>query len=304
MITRTWLVVGAGGFIGGHLVRALVTSGDRVIALSPRALPPGDSTTWVDATTVTGDALASWFESSDGVIWLAGSSTPSSSAGRPLAELDSNLRPLLNLIQASIGAPARRVVYLSTGGAIYGDVEVRDATEQARLEPKSFYSAGKLAAEAFLSAWSHEGDHDITVLRPSNVYGPGQPFRSGFGIVPTAFHAVQTGNPIFVRGDGTAVRDYLFVDDLVSLVIKALSKSISPGFRTINASSHVPVSLNTLLDLIGDILGKAVPREYHDARAFDVHRIVLDNALARDAFDWVPRTDLRDGLERTWRAAR
>lgn len=304
MITRTWLVVGAGGFIGSHLVRALVTSGEQVIALSPRQVAPDDGVTWIDASTATSDVLAKLFESADGVVWLAGSSTPSSSAGRPLAELDNNLRPLLNLIQASIGVGRRRVVYLSTGGAIYGDVEVRDATEQARLEPKSYYSAGKLAAEAFLSAWSHEAEHDVIVLRPSNVYGPGQPYRNGFGIIPTAFHAVRTGAPIFVRGDGTAVRDYLFVDDLVRLIIKALLAPASAGFRSINASSHVPVSLNTLLDLIGETLGEAVPREYHEARAFDVQRIVLDNALARETFDWAPHINLRDGLERTWHAAR
>lgn len=304
MRTRTWLVAGAGGFIGRHLVRVLRASGDRVIALSPRRVDVDEDDTWVDASTVTGNMLANLFDLSDGVIWLAGASTPSSNAGRPLAEMDDNLRPLLNRIQASGDVASRRVVYLSTGGAIYGDVEVRDATEQARLEPKAYYSAGKLAAEAFLSAWSHEMDHDVTVLRPSNVYGPGQPYRSGFGIVPTAFRAVQTGEPIFIRGDGSAVRGYLFVEDLVDLINRALSQPMAAGFRTINASSHVPVSLNTLLDRISGTVGQTVPREYHDARAFDVHRIVLDNALARTTFDWVPRVDLRDGLDRTRRAAR
>jgi UDP-glucose 4-epimerase len=297
------LVAGAGGFIGSHLVRVLLASGDRVIALSPRPVNASDGATWIDASTVTGNVLTNLFDLSHGVIWLAGTSTPSSSAGRPIAELDSNLRPLLNLIEASRGVTNRRVVYLSTGGAIYGDVEVRDATEQARLEPKAYYSAGKLAAEAFLSAWSHEQDHHVTILRPSNVYGPGQPYRNGFGIVPTAFHAVQTGQPIFIRGDGSAIRDYLFVDDLVDLITKALSQPIAAGFRTINASSYVPVSVNTLLGLVSETVGQTVPREYHDARAFDVHRIVLDNALARATFNWVPRIDLRDGLERTWRAA-
>ena len=304
MITRTWLVAGAGGFIGRHLVRCLLASGDRVIALSPRPVDAGENATWIDASTVNSATLANVFNLSDGVIWLAGTSTPSSSAGRPLSELDDNLRPLLNLIQAGAGVASRRVVYLSTGGAIYGDVEVRDATEQARLEPKAYYSAGKLAAEAFLSAWSHEADHHVTVLRPSNVYGPGQPYRNGFGIVPTAFRAVQTGEPICIRGDGSAVRDYLFVDDLVDLINRVLSQPMTPGFHTLNASSHEPISVNTLLDHIGETVGQAVPREYHDARAFDVHRIVLDNALARTTFGWVPRVDLRDGLDRTWRAAR
>lgn len=300
MITRTWLVAGAGGFIGTHLVRALVALGDRVIAVSPRPIKVSESVTWVDAFAVAHDALANLFEASDGVIWLAGTSTPSSSAGRPIAELDSNLRPLLTLIQASSDITGRRIVYLSTGGAIYGDVEVRDATEQGRLEPKAYYSAGKLAAEAFLSAWSHEQGHHITALRPSNVYGPGQPYRNGFGIVPTAFNAVLTGEPIFIRGDGSAVRDYLFVDDLIDLITKILLQPQEAGFLAINASSHVPVSLNTLLEVIGETVGQAVPREYHDARAFDVHRIVLDNALAKTIVGWEPRIDLRDGLRRTW----
>jgi UDP-glucose 4-epimerase len=296
------LVAGAGGFIGRHLSQALLASGHRVIALSPHPVITSDNVTWIDSSTVTADMLAKHFDQSSGVVWLAGSSTPSSSARRPLAELENNLRPLLNLIQASAGVGRRRVVYLSTGGAIYGDVEVRDATEQARLEPKAYYSAGKLAAEAFLSAWSHEGNHEITVLRPSNVYGPGQPYRNGFGIVPTAFHAVKTGKPVFIRGDGSAIRDYLFVDDLVDLIERALSQPLTAGFRAINACSHLPVSVNELLEIVGEVSGSSVPREYHDTHTYDVHRIVLDNALAKAAFGWTPRVKLRDGLERAWRA--
>jgi UDP-glucose 4-epimerase len=238
----------------------------------------------------------------DGIIWLAGASTPASSAGRPLAELEHNLQPLLALIEACANTPAKRIVFTSTGGAIYGDVHGHDAAESAAVEPKAYYSAGKAAAEAFLCAWAHERGHDVTILRPSNVYGAGQTYRPGFGIVPTSFHALVTGEPVIIRGDGGAVRDYLHVSDLVELVAKVLVRPVVSGTTIYNASSSIPVVLNDLLDIVGRIAGRPVPREYRPAPAYDVRRVVLDNTKAQKNLDWRPLVSLDVGLEQAWRA--
>ncbi|MDQ0010172.1 UDP-glucose 4-epimerase [Luteibacter jiangsuensis] len=295
------LVVGANGFIASHLIRRLRADGFGVAALSRQPVT-FENVQSVIAGRLDTDAYANLIRAVDGVVWLAGASTPSSSAGKPITELDDNLRPLLNLMEASIGLPPKRMIFLSTGGAIYGDVRERNATEDSHLEPKAYYSAGKAAAEAFLSAWAHEGQHAVTVLRPSNVYGPGQPYRRGFGIVPTAFHSATTGTPVVIRGNGESIRDYLYVSDLIELIMSALERSAAPGTAVFNASSGLPVSLNYMLDLIDDITGKPMMREYQAATPYDVERVVLDNRKACELFDWSPTTTLREGLEHAWNA--
>jgi UDP-glucose 4-epimerase len=296
------LVAGAGGFIGTQLVPRLHAAGYEVIALAPRHPALAVDIHWVDPAGLTRETYKALAAAVDGIVWLAGASTPASSAGRPLAELEYNLQPLLSLIEACANAPAKRVVFTSTGGAIYGDVHGHDAAESAPVEPKSYYSAGKAAAEAFLWAWAHERGHDVTILRPSNVYGAGQLYRPGFGIVPTSFHALTTGEPVIIRGDGSAVRDYLHVSDLIGLVAKVLVRPIVPGTAIYNASSNVPVALNDLLDVVGRIAGRPVPREYRLAPAYDVRRVVLDNTKAQKALDWRPLISLDVGLEQAWRA--
>lgn len=297
------LVVGAGGFIASHLLHRLQNDGYDVAALSRRPFVFGNVKSLVAGNLTTED-YAGLLRTVEGIVWLAGASTPGSSAGKPLAELDDNLRPLLELMEASIGLAPKRMIFVSTGGAIYGDVKERNATETSHMEPKAYYSAGKAAAEAFLSAWAHEGRHSVTVLRPSNVYGPGQPYRRGFGIVPTAFHSAMTGEPVVIRGDGQAIRDYLYVSDLIDLIMNVLGQPATMGMHTFNASSSIPVRLNQLLDLIDEITGKTVIREYRPATPYDVNRVVLDNSKVCEAFGWAPRVPLRDGLERSWSANR
>ncbi|UPG91439.1 NAD-dependent epimerase/dehydratase family protein [Luteibacter aegosomaticola] len=298
-MTECIAVVGANGFIGSRLLAAFHAAGHRTHALSRR--PPEIATEWTSMGDITpGPELATALESATCVVWAAGASTPASSALRPGSELELNLLPIIRFLEQAPMKHPLRVVYFSTGGAIYGDVSGL-ASESTVLEPKSYYSAGKAAAESFLSAWSHLGQHEVTILRPSNVYGPGQAYRPGFGIVPTAFHAIRTSEPVSVRGDGEAVRDYLYIDDLADLCLRVLAKPAQPGCRTFNASSAVGTSLNSLLSIITETTGSIVPRTWQPATPFDVRRIVPDNAAARAAFGWQPRIHLHEGILRAWR---
>jgi len=290
------LVVGANGFIGSRLTQYLATEGHQVVAYCGRR-PESANMSWLPLDTpLTSPAFAA----AGTVVWAAGASTPASSTNSPDLEYERNLRPLLAFMEASRQWAPRRVVFLSTGGAIYGDIDTGTAHERSPTEPKSYYSAGKAAAEAFLTAWAHQAGHDVTILRPSNVYGAGQPYKQGFGIVPTAFHAIRTGDPVVIRGDGNAVRDYLHVDDLVELIWKVVVKPFVHGAAVYNASSHEGMSLNSLFSLIRDATGHAVPCTYQPSRAFDVSRIVLDNALARATFRWTPEIGLSEGLIDAW----
>lgn len=295
------LVVGAGGFMGTHLVRALHAQGRAVTALTRgegARFPDGVEhrtrapETAVDCAALLRDCVA--------VAWLAGRTTPGSSANRPLVEIDDNLRPLMLLLEALQAQPQCDLLYISSGGTLYGDIANRAARETAALRPKSYYGAGKAAAEFFIGACRHQYGGGATVLRPSNVYGPGQTRRNGFGIIPAAFDALLDQNTLTVWGDGEAVRDYLYIDDFTALCLQILARPMPAGLRPFNASSGEGVSLNRLLDRIEQVTDTRLTRHHQAGRTGDVARVVLDNTGARTAFDWRPATPLDDGLARTW----
>ena len=231
------------------------------------------------------------------IVHAASASTPGSSAAQP--QLDGNLRSTLAMIEALQEARDVPLLYLSSGGTLYGDRH-GTAREDDVLRPRSYHGAGKAAAEHFIQAWAAQYEGAATILRPSNVYGPGQSPKPGFGIVATAFDCAVHGRPLAIWGEGGAVRDYLYVDDLVSLCMAILQRDPAPGTHVFNASAGHGVALDVLLDAIDAITGKPLSRDFQPRRLVDVHAIVPDNTAARRAFDWQPAIALEPGLRRTW----
>ncbi|MDR6843113.1 NAD-dependent epimerase/dehydratase family protein [Pseudoxanthomonas sacheonensis] len=293
------LILGAGGFIGRHLAESLASDGRRVIAATRR--PEGFANPLI-ANVVsafsTRNDFAELLEDCTHIIHAASSSTPGSSATQP--QLDGNLRTTLALIEALQKFPSRRLLFLSSGGTLYGDRE-KPVIESDQLLPRSYHGAGKAASEHFIHAWTSQYDGTAIVLRPSNVYGPGQVARAGFGIIPAAFDCALNRTTLTIWGDGASVRDYLYIDDLLHACRLALVKSIGTGTHTFNVANGEPITLNALLDNIDAITGTPVPRSYNAMRSSDIRSISLDISAARDSMDWRPTTPLATGLERTWR---
>ncbi|MDR7097747.1 UDP-glucose 4-epimerase [Lysobacter niabensis] len=297
-MTGPVVVLGAGGFIGRHLAEAVAASGIPVIAATRRAerfLHPG-----ITNVTAAFDREADFLPllaHSSAVIHAASISTPGSSAAQP--QLEGNLRTTLALIEALQASPGKRLVYLSSGGTLYGDRE-RSAHEDDPLRPRSYHGAGKAAAEHFVHAWAMQFNGTAVLLRPSNVYGPGQLPRRGFGIIPTAFDCTRSGTSLTIWGDGSAIRDYLYVDDLTTLCQAVLAHALLPGAHTFNASWGKGITLDGLLDAIDATTMHPLKRDYQRPREVDVRQIVPDSAAARDTFDWRPAVALEQGLQRTW----
>lgn len=296
------LIVGAGGFIGRALSAGLVAQGKAVRAVTrdPWQTPPAG----IEAIACDGRnpaRITPLLEGCNAVAYLAASSTPGSSAGRPLIELDGNLRPLLALLEAMQARPGLPLLYFSSAGALYGERNEAAFGEDDPLRPKSYHGAGKAAAEQFIGAWCRQFGASATVLRPSNVYGPGQPARAGFGIVPYALGAIRRGEALTVWGDGSAVRDYLYIDDLVALALAVLRPPMPTGLRVFNAASGEAVSLDALFALMQVASGQPLRRQYQRGRAVDAGRVAVDATLARRTFGWTPAVTLSEGLKRTWR---
>lgn len=234
------------------------------------------------------------------VVHTASRSTPGSSAGHALAELEGNLRPTLALLEALQRHPHTRVLYLSSGGSLYATAPSEFATESSPASPRSYHGAGKIAAEHFINAWCCQYNGSTTILRPSNLYGPGQSEQLGFGIVPAALGRISRGETLPVWGDGSVIRDYLYIADFVALCVAVLTGPMPSGTRLINASSGTGVSLNELFRTMEAITGQPLHRTYDPGRPVDTPCVVMDPTLARQCFGWTAATSLPEGIEKTW----
>ena len=296
------LLIGAGGFVGQRLLADLLGRGERVIAVSRSdfAVPEGNVETHVRALR-DADDFAPLLARARAVVHVASASTPGSSAGKPVQELDENLRPTTALLQALQARPQLPLIYVSSGGTLYSRVAAGASDELAAVYSRSYHGAGKIAAEHFIEAWCNQFDGAAVVLRPSNLYGPGQDERPGFGIVPAAFGKLVRGETLHVWGDGSAERDYLYIDDFTRLVLATLDAAREPGFRVFNACSGASIDLNGLFALIERVTGGTLHRTYDASRKVDAPSVRMQATRAKQAFGWNAEVDLAEGLERTWR---
>lgn len=292
------LLLGGGGFIGQALARRLAETGHAVTILarhSPRQDIPG--VTWRQGRLEDVQLLADLLFTSTAVVHLATTSTPGSNRNEAVREAQENLLPILGLLELMEGHRHIPLIYMSTGGAIYGNTGGLPVREVHQPMPISYHAAGKAAAEHFLAAFAYKG-HKVTILRPANAYGPGQPLKRDFGVVRTLLEHIKQGTTMEIWGDGETVRDYLFIEDLTEALIRVLKQPVSGTF---NLGSGVGHSLNTLCRLAQEITGRRLDIHYRSARSQDVKAIVLDNTAFRHQFDWLPRVALEEGLEKSWR---
>lgn len=295
------LVIGAGGFIGHALVLELATAGHQISAVGRTPLrQPLPGTRWETIGLGQTAPLGMLLERIDSVVYLAAASTPASTAGRPLDELELNLRPFLNLLQALQDFSHLPLLYVSSAGALYSGTNDQRLVETDIPKPRSYHGAGKIAAEHFIGAWCRQFGAATTILRPSNVYGPGQQERPGFGIIPHALGAVVRGDELVLRGDGSAARDYLYIDDLIRLCISIISHRMPPGVQTFNAGSGNATTLLELIAQIERVTGQKVEYRFDGSHPVDADRIAVSIDQAHQAVGWQPRVELVEGLKRTW----
>lgn len=235
------------------------------------------------------------------VFHLASETNPGASALKPSLETASNLLPSLRFLECLQEYPHILLVFVSSGGAIYGNSAHFPVSEKVPLSPLSYYGAGKAAFEKFLLAFRHQTNGKVIILRPSNLYGPGQTYKPGFGIIPTLFHHILKGKTLEIWGDGETVRDYLYIGDFINLCNRILKSDI-PGDETpvYNVGSGTGTTLNTLCSHVEEISGKTIKRRYQPARPVDVKSIVLDCSRIKEQYQWEGGVDLRTGLSKTW----
>jgi UDP-glucose 4-epimerase len=230
------------------------------------------------------------------VLHLASATTPGSSASQPDMEL-GNLALTLRLLDLLKRQPQTHLIFFSSGGTIYGNAERMPITEDFPIAPLSNHGAGKASQEAFCRAARAQG-HAVTILRPSNAYGPGQTLKSGFGLVRTILEHARVGSPLEIWGDGENVRDFIYIDDIVEACTRFINLPEDSG--TYNLGTGTGFSINHVRRIVESASGEQVQTIYRPARAVDVRSVVLDVSRIKARLGWQPGVGLADGMARTW----
>ncbi len=292
------IVTGGAGFIGSHLADALLARGDEVLVIDNLSrglrehVPGGAELVERDIREPLGDVFADFRP--DACFHLAAQADVRVSVARPDEDAMDNVIGTIHVLQAAQEQGAK-VVFSSTGGAIYGECE-RPAREDDPLEPLSPYGTAKLAAESYVSMWNrlHGGQH--TVLRYANVYGPRQVAGLEGAVVAIFFEQFRAGEPATIFGDGTQTRDFVHVFDIVAATLAALDAE-----GLFNVGSGMETTIVELHDLCRRASGTEGEPVFAPERLGEIRRSVLDATRGAQGLGWRPKLSLEEGLRQTWR---
>ena len=298
---RHTLVLGASGFIGRHLVASLARAGEPVRAVARRPPPVpfalGVVSHSVDLYACSTADLHDLVQGANVIYHLAWSTFTTTAEQDPARDLVDNVGFFVRLLDCLKGS-STRVVFCSSGGTIYGATEHWPIPEDHPLRPLTAYGAGKVAAEQYAELYQRTSGLDIRVTRLSNPYGFGQnPERLQGALTRFAALALR-GLPIEVWGDGTVIRDYIYINDAIEAlkrVGQARRNELGPT-PTFNIGSGFGASLSDLIDLIQAGMGRTLEVRYNPGRPIDVPWNVLDTSRIARVLSWRPVTTLQDGV--------
>lgn len=301
-MSRATLVIGGGGFIGGHLVPLLINSGRRVTVLGRSAAPR--TTLPAEATYVSGDfgnaaLIRSLLAAHEEVVHLAYATVPNTSYANPLGDLLENLPPTVQLftLVAELGL---RLVLVSSGGTVYGEAATLPISEAHATHPISPYGVTKLTLEKYARLYAVTRGLDVVCLRPANAYGEGQRPFTGQGFIATAMASALRGEPVRIFGARGTVRDYIHAHDIATGMLAGLDRGETGAIYNLGSGvgrSNLDVveEMEPLMTEIGCVM-----RTAHEAeRPFDVRANVLDSGRLTVRTGWRPSVDFPEGLRRT-----
>jgi UDP-glucose 4-epimerase len=316
MTSKRALVTGGAGFIGSHVADALLADGWQVTVLDDLSsgkreqVPAGAEFVQADIRSAEASTLVRTGRF-DLLCHLAAQMDVRRSVADPSFDADVNVRGSLNLLEAvrASGLPTR-VLFASTGGAVYGDFVEPPNRETYEKNPESPYGIAKFAVELYLAYYARVHGLDYVALRFANVFGPRQDPHGEAGVVAIFCQRILAGEPLTVFGDGGQTRDYVFVGDVARAhVLAARRAPIAAGRvdeRGINLGTGRETSVIELAQSLMRAAGREVPLQHAPPRAGEQRRSVVSIAKAASVLGWAPEIGLEDGLARTfaWFATR
>lgn len=297
------LILGGGGFIGSAIADRLLKDNYEIrIFERPRVMPYRKFMEFEKVEWITGDFscmhdISDAVNGVDVVLHLVSTTLPKSSNDDPIYDVQSNVVTTLQLLTTMVSNNVRKIVFISSGGTVYGNPCYLPINEKHPTNPLVSYGITKLTIEKYLQIYSHLYGIKAIALRVSNPYGERQRIETAQGVVGVFLNRALNGLPIEVWGDGSVTRDYIHVSDVAEAFFKALHYTGDQHLFNIGSGSGI--TLNELINKLETVLKKSIERRYLPGRPFDVPVSVLCNNLARCELGWTPLVSMSEGMSLT-----
>jgi UDP-glucose 4-epimerase len=262
-----------------------------------RAFDPGENIEWIEGDMLSEGDLNKCIKGMDAVFHLVSTTLPKNSNEDPIYDVESNLVGSLRLLEAMAVQKVSRIIFISSGGTVYGPPQYLPVDENHPTNPTVSYGITKLAIEKYLLLYRDLYNIKPVILRVSNPFGARQRVASAQGAVTAFIHKALRDESIEIWGDGSVTRDYLHVSDVAGAFVKALEYQ---GDKMIfNISSGRGTDINELVDIIENVSGKKVTKQYLPGRDFDIPSNILSNNLSITELQWIPELLLEQGIKLT-----
>ncbi len=290
------LVIGGCGFIGSHIVDALIASGHEVSVLnrgSEKFRPPLNGVKYYHDSILSIQNVQEAVKSAEFIIHSASSTTPATSNSNPQADVDNNLNGMIRLLECMRENNKRKILFLSSGGTVYGVPKTIPIPESHPLNPNCSYAVVKIAMEHYLNMYAQLYGFQTTIIRPSNPYGPRQDYSGNQGVIANFTAKAIKEQCLTLWGTGQEVRDFIPVKDLANACVRAIECNTTGIFNIGSGTGH---AIQEIINTLESIHGSTLRIHQEKRRAFDIPKVVLDIEKAKKELNWAPTVNLSEGI--------
>ncbi len=298
------LVTGGAGFIGSHLIERLLLDNHSVVCLDNFSTGREKNLDIIrtEIKIIEGDIrdfdiIQKVVKDIDYLFHLAAQISVNRSVRDPRFDASVNIEGMINLLEAIKDTSLKHFIYMSTGGAIYGEPASIPASESTVEMPISPYGLSKLVGEKYLHWFHRVYGLPYTIIRPANIYGPRQDPLGEAGVISIFLGRIKNNEPLEIFGDGKDTRDYVYVKDIAEICISAMHSS---QIDTFNAGTGNQTNLLELIRTIEHVTKLEANKKFCAPRPGDVQHIALNSTKAYNQLSWKPSTDLTTGIQKTW----
>lgn len=301
------LLFGGAGFIGINLILGLIEKDDFNIHVYDKdfsaieKIKNQNSINKIYGNFIEEKNFDRYLKEIDYIVHLIHTTIPGNSETNITGEIESNIMPSINLFLSAARNNVKKVIYISSGGKIYGDRDDHvPIYEDSKLDPKCIYGISKLMIEKYIDYISNNTGLNYVILRPSNPYGPNF-YRNNklLGLINVALKTLKEDDNISVWGGGSNIRDYIYIEDLTDAIYRALLLESRKNY-IFNIGSGTGKSILEILSMVEKITNRKIKKEFLDSRKIDIDYNVLDITKAINILNWKPGTILEDGIKKTW----